>query len=163
MYYVTVIGSSGKIPREVEEVAYKLGKLLAKEGFIVVNGGRDGVMEAVSRGAKEGGGITIGILPGTSRFEANKYIDYAIPTGIGHARNAINVLAGDVVVVVHGGPGTLSEVGLALAYGKTVIAIRKSGGVAEIVADKWIGNHYVIGVDSPEEAVEKIKETLVRV
>ncbi|HDI74635.1 MAG: TIGR00725 family protein [Thermoprotei archaeon] len=153
--YITVIGSSSIRDREVWDMAYRVGYLIAKKGGILVCGGRGGVMEAAAKGAKDAGGTTVGILPGFSRNEANPYIDIAIPTGMSHARNAINVLAGDSVIVIHGGPGTLSEVGLALAYGKPVIALKNSGGVASLLSDKLIGGFKVHGAGSPEEAVEK--------
>ena len=116
--------------------------------------GRDGVMEAAAKGARDAGGITVGILPGFSKEEANEYIDIAIPTGLSHARNAINVLAGDVVIAIHGGVGTLSEIGLALAYGKPVIAIKTSGGVSELLADKVIAGRKIYSANNAKEAIE---------
>lgn len=153
--YITVIGSSVIPNKRVYDLAYRIGYEIGRRKAILVCGGRGGVMEAAAKGAKEAGGTTVGILPGFDRSEANPYIDIAIPTGMSHARNAINVLAGDSIIVVHGGPGTLSEVGLALAYGKPVIALRTSGGVASLLADRLIGSFKVHGVDSPQEAVEK--------
>ena len=136
-------------------MAEAIGRLVAERGGILVTGGRGGVMEAACRGAKSAGGLTVGILPGESREEANPYVDIALPTGLGNARNALTVLAGDVVILVAGGAGTLSEVGLALAYGKPVVALRPSGGVAELVAGRRIGDHVVEAAETPEEAVEK--------
>ncbi|RLE80245.1 MAG: TIGR00725 family protein [Thermoprotei archaeon] len=156
--YVTVIGSSGVIPERVRRLAERVGELLAKRGALVVTGGRDGVMEAVCRGAKRTGGTTVGILPGIDRREANEFVDIAIPTGLLHARNAVNVLAGDAVIVIAGGPGTLSEVGLAMAYGKPVVALKGSGGVADLVAGRSIGGRKVYEAETPEEAVEKALE-----
>lgn len=153
--YITVIGSSIVPDKRVYDLAYKVGYEIGKRKAVLVCGGRGGVMEAAAKGAKDAGGTTVGILPGFSRSEANPYIDIAIPTGMSHARNAINVLAGDSVIVVHGGPGTLSEIGLALAYGKPVIALRPSGGVASLLADRLIGSFKIHRADSPEEAVEK--------
>jgi len=156
--YVTVIGSSANVPSHILKLAYQVGLELGKRGAILVCGGRGGIMETVAKGAKEAGGITIGILPGLTREEANKYIDIAIPTGMGHARNVINVLSGDVVIVIHGGPGTLSEVGLALAYSKPVVVLRGSGGVADLVAGRTIGSSTVYVANSPSEAVKKAIE-----
>ncbi len=151
--YVTVIGSSAATPWEAE-AAYRVGFLLARRGAVVVTGGRGGVMEAASRGAKEAGGFTLGILPGTSRREANPYVDVAVPTGLGHARNAVNVLAGDAVIAVGGGPGTLSEIGLALAYGRPVVALR-GPGAAGLLAGREVGGLRVYAAGTPEEAVSK--------
>ena len=153
--YITVIGSSSEVPRKALKLAYEIGLEIGKRGIILICGGRGGIMEAVAKGVKEAGGITVGILPGFSKYEANKYIDIAIPTGMSNARNAINVLAGDAVIVIHGGVGTLSEVGLALAYGKPVIALKGSGGVADLVAGKQIGPYKVHEAMTPKEAVEK--------
>jgi len=153
--YVTVIGSSTNVPPRVLELAYEIGLELGKRGIVLVCGGRGGIMEAVAKGVKEVGGITVGILPGFSKREANKYIDIAIPTGMSHARNSINVLSGDAVIVVRGGPGTLSEVGLALAYGKPVIALKGSGGVADLLVGKKVGPNIIHVANNPVEAVEK--------
>jgi uncharacterized protein (TIGR00725 family) len=80
-------------------------------------------MEAACRGAHEAGGLTVGVLPGSSAAEANSHLSIAIPTGMGHARNAIVVLAGEAVIAVGGGPGTLSEIGIALKLGKRVVGL----------------------------------------
>jgi uncharacterized protein (TIGR00725 family) len=80
-------------------------------------------MEAACRGAKEGGGVTVGILPGTDRAAANPFVDVAIPSGLGEARNALVVRAADALVAVGGGYGTLSEIALALKAGKRVVGL----------------------------------------
>jgi uncharacterized protein (TIGR00725 family) len=80
-------------------------------------------MEAACRGAKEAGGHTVGILPGTERGDANAFVDTAVPTGLGEARNALVVRAADALIAVGGGYGTLSEIALALKAGKRVVAL----------------------------------------
>lgn len=80
-------------------------------------------MEAACRGAKDAGGQTVGILPGTDRAAANPFVDTAIPTGLGEARNALVVRAADALIAVGGGYGTLSEIALALKAGKRVVGI----------------------------------------
>jgi uncharacterized protein (TIGR00725 family) len=90
---------------------------------VVVTGGRTGVMEAASRGAKEGGGTTVGILPGLDRAEANEFVDIAVPTGLGEARNALVVRCADAVVAVGGEFGTLSEMALTLKAEKPLVGI----------------------------------------
>jgi len=102
-------------------MAEEVGARLALAGCTVVCGGRGGVMEAVCRGARQAGGTTIGILPGYDADEANEWVLHPIPTGLGHARNAIVVASGDAVIALGGGFGTLSEIGLALKMGKRVI------------------------------------------
>jgi len=154
-YYIGVIGADGEISEDVRRIAEETGREIAKRKAILVCGGKGGVMESVAKGAKENGGMTIGILPGKFRTEANPFIDIAIPTGIGRARNLIVVNCSDVVIAISGGPGTLSEIGLALAEGKDVVAIRTSGGVAALLAGKTIMNKTIIAAESPKEAVEK--------
>ena len=156
--YVTVIGSSGKIDEKTYSIAEKLGEILAQNKYIIVTGGRSGVMEAVCKGAKKAGGLTIGILPGFTREDANPYVDIIIPTGLGYARNAINVLAGDVVVAISGGPGTLSEIGLALAYNKPLIVLKGCGGVSELISKEGIKEYNIEIANTPEEVLEKIRK-----
>jgi uncharacterized protein (TIGR00725 family) len=100
-----------------------VGRGLAERGVAVVCGGLGGVMEAACRGAKRAGGTTIGILPGSDRAAANEYVDVAIPTGLGEARNAIVVRAADALVAVGGGYGTLSEIAFALKAGRRVVGL----------------------------------------
>ncbi|MFH1833442.1 MAG: TIGR00725 family protein [bacterium] len=100
-----------------------VGRRVAREGATLVCGGLGGVMEAAARGAQEAGGTTIGILPGHDRADANPYIDHAITTGIGHARNLAVVSSGDAVIAVGGSFGTLSEIGLAAKLGRPVIIL----------------------------------------
>lgn len=104
--------------------AYLLGKLFAVEGWLTLSGGRNvGVMDAVSRGAKEHGGMTIGILPDEHKDHMSSFIDIPILTGMGSARNNINVLTADIVVACGMGAGTLSEIALAIKAGKAVIML----------------------------------------
>lgn len=151
--YVTVIGGSRVDGESVLRMAEEVGRLVAESGCILVTGGKGGVMEAACRGAKAADGLTVGILPGESKEEANPFVDVAIPTGMGNARNALTVLAGDAVIVIDGEAGTLSEVGLALAYGKPLVALKPSGGSAEIVAGRRIGGRLVYSAETPREAV----------
>jgi hypothetical protein len=120
---VAVIGPADAGPGDVWDSAEELGRLLAEAGAVVVCGGRTGVMEAVCRGAQSAGGLTLGILPGRDRREANPHVEVAVPTGLGEARNALVVRAADVVVAVAGGYGTLSEIALALKNGTPVVGI----------------------------------------
>jgi uncharacterized protein (TIGR00725 family) len=122
----TVIGVMGGavVSAEVLESAYSLGCLIAENGWVLLNGGRNaGVMEASARGASEAGGLVVGILPGDTTTGAASAVDIAIPTGMGDARNVINVLASRVVIALPGGPGTVSEVALALKAGRNVVLL----------------------------------------
>jgi uncharacterized protein (TIGR00725 family) len=153
MRQITVIGSGGRIPPDVYQMAEELGRAIAGRGAILITGGRGGVMEAACKGAKMGRGLTVGILPGSEK-DANQYVDVMVMTGMGDGRNVINVLSADAVIVVHGGAGTLSEVGLALKAGKKVIAIKTSGGVAGMMAGAVVDGGEVLSASSVKDAVE---------
>lgn len=120
--YVSVIGASRATARLVKE-AEELGELLARRGFIVVCGGREGVMEAVARGVRRAGGVSIGILPDDDRRRAAPDLTYSLCSAIGHGRNLSVVASGDVVIALGGSWGTLSEIGLARSLGRPVILL----------------------------------------
>ncbi|KUK54967.1 MAG: Rossmann fold nucleotide-binding protein [Atribacteria bacterium 34_128] len=126
---IGVMGGSQFISPEDEKYAYQIGAMIAQEGWILLNGGRaSGVMEASARGAKDYGGMTIGILPTDEPHWASQYIDIPIVTGMGMARNVINILSSDIIVALPGKAGTISEIALALNYGKEVILFRFDAG-----------------------------------
>jgi len=157
---IAVIGGGKDLPPEQEALAEALGEALVKEGFGVVTGGLGGVMEAVSRGAVRGRGKAlhppvVGVLPSYDADKANSYVDIVVPTGMGHARNAIVAASGEAVVCVGGATGALSEVGLARKIGRPVIAFGLSGGTASLVA-KALPSVTVVG--SVEEAIAHIRE-----
>jgi uncharacterized protein (TIGR00725 family) len=120
--YVSVIGAS-RASAELTAKAEELGELLAERGLIVVCGGREGVMEAVARGVKRKGGVSIGILPEDDRGRAAPDLTYTVCSAIGHARNLSVVASGDVVIALGGAWGTLSEIGLARSLGRPVILL----------------------------------------
>ena len=125
MRQVAVIGSStAEETSEEYKFAYRLGKELAKRGYVVVCGGRGGVMEAVCKGAKEEGGLTVGILPSYTGEEANPFVDVKVRTGMSWNRNSIVVASGDVVVAIGGNYGTLSEIAYALILGKPIVGYK---------------------------------------
>lgn len=115
--------------------AYELGRYVASRGWVLVSGGRGGVMESASRGASEAGGTVVGILPGDDFGDANPHCDIVIPTGIGYARNLANVLSGDAVVSFGGKSGTLSEMAFAWQFGRPLITCPFSGGWSERIGD----------------------------
>ncbi len=123
---IVVIGSSDETGYQDE--ARAIGAHIAGRGYVLITGGRGGIMESVSRGAAEQGGIVIGIHPGEDLDLANPFCSVVIPTGMGYARNAINILAADVVVAIGGKSGTLSELAYAKTYGKPVICCTFAGG-----------------------------------
>lgn len=133
---------------KTDKIAEELGRLIAKQGWSVVCGGRGGVMEAACRGAIQAGGATIGILPDSTDAKANPYLTYTIKTGMGEGRNVIIVHSSDVLVAVDGKYGTLSEIALALARRKKVLGM---------------GSWDIPGVEkvkTPQEAIARIKEVL---
>lgn len=117
---IGVIGAS-EATKEQYQLAYELGGHIAKCGAVLVCGGLGGIMEAVSKGASERGGIVVGILPGEKKEDANPYVTIAVPSALGISRNALVVNTSDVLIAFPGAYGTLSEIALALASGKTVI------------------------------------------
>jgi uncharacterized protein (TIGR00725 family) len=120
--YVAVVGG-GDAPAGVVAQAEEVGRGLAAAGAVVVCGGLGGVMAGACRGAKAAGGTTLGILPGTERGQANPWVDVAVPTGMGEARNALVVRSADALVALAGEYGTLSEIALALRLGRPVIGL----------------------------------------
>jgi len=128
---IGVIGDSGA-KGELYGLAEEVGREVARCGSTLLCGGLGGVMEAACKGAKEEGGTTVGILPGSQKAAANQYVDVKITTAMGHARNAIIAGSADVLIAVGGGMGTLSEVALGLKMGKPVIVLDVEG-VRDIV------------------------------
>ncbi|HSR48794.1 MAG TPA: TIGR00725 family protein [Anaerolineales bacterium] len=123
MKWFSVIGGSQATSDEVA-LAEEVGRRLAEADVGIVCGGGAGVMEAACRGAAEAKGLSIGLLPGGSADEGNRWLTASLPTGMGEARNALVVRAGQVVIAIGGGLGTLAEIALALRMGKPVIALR---------------------------------------
>jgi uncharacterized protein (TIGR00725 family) len=136
---IGVIGESSFSEAVHESLAEEVGRRLAGAGAALICGGLGGVMEAACRGARAAGGRTIGILPGSERAEANPFVDVAVATGMGQARNVLIVLSCDVLIAIGGGFGTLSEIALALRHGKPVVGLRtweavRGGSAAPVVS-----------------------------
>lgn len=144
---ISVIGGR-RVEKSLLEEAEKVGRLIARNGITLVCGGLGGVMEAVSKGARSEGGVTIGILPQDQKRDANEYIDLPIVTGLGIGRNVIIARTADVVIAIGGEYGTLSEIAFALQMGKPVIGIR----TWEIKG--------IVKADNAEAAVSKALELL---
>lgn len=139
--------------------AYKLGKLIAKQGWVLLSGGRNsGVMDTVNRGAKESNGLTIGILPTADKKTISEAVDIAIITDMGSARNNINVLSSNVVIACGMGAGTASEIALALKAKKKVILL--SEDKESIIFFKKLGKGNIYVADNPEEAIEITRRVL---
>ena len=152
---VGVMGG-GSVDRQSAQSAYQLGSLIAAQGWILLNGGRNaGVMAASARGARENGGITIGILPDETPQGASPFIQIPILTGMGNARNCINVLSSHVVVACRGGAGTISEIALALKSGRPVILM--SFDLQDLFAS-YLRDKKLFSVNTPEEVITKIND-----
>ncbi|MCP5106678.1 MAG: TIGR00725 family protein [bacterium] len=142
---VGIIG--GNAPdAQSQKNAERMGQLIAENGYILVNGGMRGVMEASARGAKGAGGFVIAITPGKSREEGNSYSDVVIPTGLGYMRNPMVVLNADILVAIDGSYGTLSEIAYTQIYNRTVFGL-----------NTW-AIEGVIPLSSPEEVIERINQ-----
>ena len=119
---IGVIGA-GTCDESIEKMAEEVGREIAKRHAFLLCGGRSGVMEAVARGAKMENGTTVGILPGDCRQDASPFIDIAILSNMGHARNAIIAQSCDALIAIGGEYGTLSEIALSLKMGKKVVTL----------------------------------------
>ncbi len=171
--FLCVIGKSEKdpndpVPPEALRAAEEVGREAAKHGAVVITGGLSGVMEAVSRGAKQAGGLTVGLLPGFDKEEANPYVDVPIATGMGFMRNTLTVRAADAVIMISGGIGTLNE--LTVAYeSKPTVVLLGTGEWADRLPEFAFDGHYLDKrrtgylhyAKTPVEAVE-LAITLVR-
>jgi hypothetical protein len=147
---IGVVGA-GSCGPETAAKAERLGELLARRGAVVACGGLGGVMEAVSYGASRAGGVVVGILPGSDKSSANRFVTICVATGMGHARNVIIAHTADALVAVEGEHGTLSEIAVGLKLGKPVVAM-----------GRWSRMDGVTPADSPEDAVEKVFSILDR-
>lgn len=146
---VSVIGSHDTNP-PIDEIAYQVGQMIARQGAVLVCGGLDGVMAAAARGAKEAGGLTIGLLPGTDKADANPYIDIALPSSFGYARNAMVACSADIIIALPGSYGTNSEICYGLVYNRPVIDL---GG--------WKIKG-MIPAETVEEAEEELREFIAQ-
>ncbi|OGL45333.1 MAG: TIGR00725 family protein [Candidatus Schekmanbacteria bacterium RBG_16_38_11] len=141
---IGVIGA-GECSAKDYKIAYEVGREIANAGAVLVCGGLVGIMEGACKGAKENKGVTVGILPGDSKKDANPYVDISIVTSLSHARNNLVVRSSDVIIAIKGGYGTLSEIAIALKIGKKVIGI-----------DTWDVSEEIIQATDAKDAVRKV-------
>jgi uncharacterized protein (TIGR00725 family) len=155
----TVIGvmGGGAADAATQALAHEVGALIAAEDWVLLNGGRNcGIMAASAAGAAAAGGLVIGILPDDDFDGVAAGVDIAIPTGMGDARNVINILASHVVLALPGGAGTISEVAHALKAGRPVVVVGWNPGEALQVA----GGERLMTVASAEEAIAAARRFL---
>lgn len=139
------------MPASVEERAERLGAAIAERGWVLLNGGRDaGVMQASARGAREAGGLVVGVLPGTGQTDAGvaEHVEVAVFTGMGEARNQVNVLSSDVAVLLPGGSGTLSEAALAVKTGTPLVLLN------------WPDEDATPAIEGPARRADSVEEAL---
>ncbi|MDP8299692.1 MAG: TIGR00725 family protein [Candidatus Tantalella remota] len=142
-FLVSVIGGH-KCDAEASELAAKIGEIVAEQDAVLVCGGLGGIMKAACRGAKQKGGLTVGIIPGEDKSDANEFVDVVIPTGMGYTRNTLVAGAADMIVALSGEYGTLSEIAFALNAGKPVYGL----GAWDIAG--------VNALEGPEQIADKI-------
>jgi uncharacterized protein (TIGR00725 family) len=149
-FQVVVIGDAIADKAEYE-FGERLGHYLGKKGYTTITGGRSGIMEAVSKGAFEAGGITVGIIPGADFSQANSWCSVVIPTDLGHSRNSITALSADVIISIGGKAGTLTELGFGWILNKPIISVSQYGGWSADLSGKKIDDRRpdnIIAVDS---------------
>lgn len=142
--YLGVVGA-GKPSEGVYQLAVEVGREAARQGWVVITGGLGGVMEAAAKGARQEGGVALGILPGASREQSNPYLSLSVVTNLHHARNSIIAHSADALIAVDGEYGTLSEIALGLKLGRPVAGLEMAWnipGVQEVKkpreAVKWV-------------------------
>lgn len=154
---VGVMGPGEGATPEENELAYALGEAIANNGWITLTGGRSfGVMEAVMKGATDNNGLTIGILPGDNSKGASKYAQLKIVTGMGSARNNINILSSHVLVVLGMTAGTASEVALAIKSNKKIILLSQDELTIQFF--KKIGTYTILTANSVDQVIETIQD-----
>ena len=158
----TVVGVMGGAVADAATAAAarELGRLIAANGWVLLSGGRPtGVMQASISGAREAGGLTVGVLFDDNHADAAEDLDIVIPTGMGAARNVVNVLASDVVVACRGTGGTLSEIALALRFGRPVVLLDFDPGAAFLDMGGPLGRWTLAA--TPADAVAQVRRYLV--
>jgi len=160
---VAIIGDSECVTAEECKFAEKLGYEIAKNNWVLLTGGRGGVMEAAFKGSDRNGGLNLAIIPSSDKSEANKYSHIVVATGVGWTRNSFVALTADVIVAIGGKSGTLSEIAYAWMYNKPIIGVKGFGGWSEKLAGKKIDDRrddFIIPCDTTECVVETIRNIL---
>ncbi len=145
---IAVIGPS-EANRQELKLARQVGELIARNEWVLITGGRGGVMEAASRGAAEAGGLVIGILPGNSADQANRHVHVPLATGLSEARNAVIALSAAAVIAVGKGYGTLAEIGFALKLRRPIASL-----------GSWQIDRRIFRAKTVEQAVEFIQNRI---
>ncbi|RLI57121.1 MAG: TIGR00725 family protein [Candidatus Thorarchaeota archaeon] len=158
---ISIVGGADS-SSDVLTMAEAVGEEIARRGVALACGGLGGVMEAACHGAKKQGGSTIGILPTDAKDDANPYVDYAIPTGLGYSRNFLVAKAGDAVIAIGGSAGTLSEMAIAWFSDRPIVALVPSGGWAGRLAGQTLDDRRT-DVIHPAQTAEEAVDIVFRV
>jgi uncharacterized protein (TIGR00725 family) len=138
-FQIAVVGyNKDRCTEQARNIAYEVGKEVARAGAVLVCGGLGGVMESACKGARENNGLTVGIIPQEEFSFANGYCDVVICTGIGFARDFIIASSADGIIAIGGGVGTLIEMAVGYMTKKSIVVIAGSGGVADTYAGKYL-------------------------
>lgn len=158
---IGVMGPGETASPEVNSIAYELGKEIARHGWVTLTGGRSfGVMDSCMKGAADNGGLTIGVLPSEDGREVSPHAKIRIITGMGSARNYINILSSNVIVVCGIGAGTASEIALALKSNKKVILLQPDSITYDFF--KKIGDYKIKSAQSVAETIQIIQDYLAQ-
>src|SRR5919202_5799059 len=165
-FQIAVIGYiKDRCTEKAKNIAYEVGKEVARSGSVLICGGLGGVMESACYGAKQNEGLTVGIIPQEEFSFANEFCDIVICTGIGYARDFIVATSADGIIAVGGGVGTLIELGVGYMTRKAMVAISGSGGVADMYGDKFLDERNrvpITVVKDAKTAVEMIRDTTLK-
>lgn len=158
---IAVIGyNKDRCTETARKVAYEVGKQIALSNAILVCGGLGGVMESACKGAKDNGGITVGVIPQEDFFYANEFCDIVLCTGIGFARDFIVASSADGIIAVGGGVGTLIELGVGYMTRKVIVAIAGSGGVADMYGGKFLDERNRVPIAIAKDAITAVEMIL---
>ena len=159
---IGVMGGGEGAPERDVQWGYELGKAIASQHWVLLTGGRRaGIMESASKGAKDNDGFVVGVILSDDASSANEFVDVVIATGMGSARNNINVLSSDVIIGCGTtSAGTLSEIALALKAGKPVVLLNTDTLTIDFL--QKIGEDLLHVADTPERAIELTRELLAR-
>lgn len=153
------------IGEKAYEFAEQICAAIAKLGYVLITGGKGGIMKAASKGAFNAGGISIGILPSASMKDANQFCSIVIPVGLGHARNVITALSCDAIVSIGGGAGTLSEICFGWIYQKPIFVFDQFNGWSKKISGQQLDDKYYDKIEkcsSIEDLLQKVKDLFDR-
>ncbi len=158
MTQIGVIGSGFLEDKSIYKIAYEIGREIALNNFILICGGKGGVMEAVCKGVKEVNGLSVGILPSINKNEANEFVTIKIPTNLGEDRNYLVVQSSEIVICIAGQVGTKMEAEYTLKLKKPLITIPKTGGISLNITKKYPESVYP--VKNAKDAIKKILDLI---